>query len=472
MEERPVELLLCQAELDFLEHGPQSNELVKMALSKSPQHGFAHLLRGFLLLQAGMEALIPAVKKCIAQVEAAPPSPNKHSQARLHRLLPALRAWSNEGMRAGNHALEKALYQNPNDLFVLKLLTLGHFWLGNIKGVCDCSAWVLAHFSDEKAQDHPFAQYVPQRHFVHGMLAFGLEESGALVEAETHAKIAIQANPQDLWGIHALAHVFEAQGRHKEALGELGQYARNWERGGPFAGHLWWHLALHHLEQGAFECVLSLYDDHVRGSTSDFYLDLQNAVSLLWRMELCGVDVSPRWEPLAEDCAQHCENLAVPFTFFHIIPAFMRSGRVDQAQQAIDWLKAQAQNPARNNAAILQDAVLPSCQGLQAYAQQQWSQAQTLLEQACNQMHQAGGSRAQRDVLEQTRICAAMQATNWQQAKTWLAERVVDFPNSVPNWQWQTKTLQALDQTQQAKQAQQQVAKLRYPSANLRLGGI
>jgi hypothetical protein len=41
--------------------------------------------------------------------------------------------------------------------------------------------------------------------------------------------------------------------------------------------------------------VLDLYDLHIRADETDDYLDMANAISLLWRLDEGGVEVGERW---------------------------------------------------------------------------------------------------------------------------------------------------------------------------------
>ena len=62
--------------------------------------------------------------------------------------------------------------------------------------------------------------------------------------------------------------------------------------------HNWWHLALFLIDLDRGDEALALYDARV-GRVEGFSEDQINAVSLLARLELRGVDVGDRWADVA-----------------------------------------------------------------------------------------------------------------------------------------------------------------------------
>ena len=118
--------------------------------------------------------------------------------------------------------------------------------------------------------------------FVKGMVAFGYEESGDYAQAERFGREAMAANENDLWSLHAVAHVLEMQCRHGEGRDLLNYPFGTWDDRTPFKDHLWWHSALFALEEGdiANACWSSMTGKCGLTRTA-FYLDVQNAASLL-----------------------------------------------------------------------------------------------------------------------------------------------------------------------------------------------
>ena len=157
----------------------------------------------------------------------------------------------------------------------------------------------------------------------------------------------------DLWAIHAVSHVLEMQGRLQEGVDWLKQPFGAWADRNPFRQHLWWHTALFPLELGQYDRVLEFYDREIRAEPSEFYLDIQNAASMLFRLEWCGVDVGQRWRELAEIAEKHIDDHVLAFTDVHFMLALCREGRLAQAERLLSSFRAFAATPGNSSAAVM-----------------------------------------------------------------------------------------------------------------------
>src|SRR6202012_2419489 len=112
---------------------------------------------------------------------------------------------------------------------------------------------------------------VPQ---AHGIVAFALEESDRLAEAEAAARAALAVTERAAWAQHALAHVMLAQGRIDEGAAFMAAASATWTGLSSFMmTHNWWHLALFHLSQGRGEAVPGLYDEYCWAGDRDYSPD-------------------------------------------------------------------------------------------------------------------------------------------------------------------------------------------------------
>ena len=92
--------------------------------------------------------------------------------------------------------------------------------------------------------------------------------------------------------------------------------------------------------------MLSLYDHGFRDLGSpltqampDMYIDVQNAASMLFRLERQGVDVGDRWIELADKAEARIGDCLSAFTLPHWMMALAATGRTDAAQRMIEGMQ-------------------------------------------------------------------------------------------------------------------------------------
>ena len=307
--------------------------------------------------------------------------------------------------------------------------------MGDSAGLRDAVARVLPAW-DEK---------VPGHGFVEGMYAFGLEESGDYAAAERHGRQGVESNPDDLWSIHAVAHVMEMQGRLEDGSQWLSQPLDIWDDRNAFKEHLWWHRALFAFERDDQEQVLALYDDAVRrDKESDFYLNLVNCASLLWRLRFQAVEVGDRWEELADMCEARIDDHVLVFSDVHFAMGLAGAGRTEAMERQLASLEAFAATPDNFGAATVGPVTLPLCRGLLAFAKGDYPGAVELMLPIRRDTVCLGGSHAQRDIFNQFLIEAALAARDFKLARALLAERAALKPNSAGTWRKHAEALEGL----------------------------
>ena len=88
-------------------------------------------------------------------------------------------------------------------------------------------------------------------------------------QAEALGRAAVAANPKDVWGIHAVGHVLEMQGRDEEGIAWYEAREADWAAPGCyFAVHNAWHLALYHVDREDPAAALAVYDRLLRPGTA------------------------------------------------------------------------------------------------------------------------------------------------------------------------------------------------------------
>lgn len=339
--------------------------------------------------------------------------------ARERHHLAAARAWAGGDWQAAARALERALVDNPRDLLALKVAQDLYFFLGNRLELRDVAARVLPAWPRSD----------PAWGYVQGIWAFGLEENGDYRAAETAARNALARNPRDVWGVHALAHVFEMEGRHEPGVSFLSSSSPDWESS-YFAVHNWWHLGLYLLELGRVNDALALYHERVRAARSAEWLDIVDAAALLWRLSLYGTAVSAAAAVLADDISDLVDVPAYLFNDWHAVMTFGLAGDHERNARV---LAANSRLTAPSNRRAAQRAGLRLLEGFAAFAAGSPAAAVDLLADVRPEAHAVGGSHAQRDVVDLTLIAAAARCGQAGLTRALVAERVARKPAAAPS---------------------------------------
>ncbi|HET7363226.1 MAG TPA: tetratricopeptide repeat protein [Burkholderiales bacterium] len=306
------------------------------------------------------------------------------------RHLAALRHGMEGDFRAARAAYDAILSSEPGDFVALWCSQIIDYYLGEPQALRERTARVL----------QALAPSTPGYHAVLAMHAFGLEECGEYEAAEATARRALELEPGDQRALHALVHVFEMQGRPKAGLRAIAAHARR----ATLSNHLWWHAALFHLQEGRPDAALRVYERCMRlGGLAE----LIDASSLLWRLQLAGVEVgdwfagvADRWEPYAED--GFCS-----FNDLHAMMAFVAVRRWASAERLLAAMERRLTRTSGANYEMTRLVGLPASRALLAFGQGQFARAETLLRALPPVAHRLGGSHAQRDVLQLTRAAAA-----------------------------------------------------------------
>lgn len=147
--------------------------------------------------------------------------------------------------------------------------------------------------------------------------------------------------------------------------------------------------------------MLDLYDHRFRDlasplvqAVSDFYIDVQNAASMLFRLELRGIDVDGRWVELADKAEARIGDCLSAFTLPHWMMALAADGRWLAADRLLDAIDAAAAAAPEDHAAVLRDAALPVCRAVLAHRRGDYPGAVTAMRSATvSRCRAAGGSR-------------------------------------------------------------------------------
>ncbi len=400
------------------------------AIEASPDFVAGHLARALVLATFAERQFAPAIARSIADAR----RHAGHANERERGLLAAAQALAGGRWHEACRSLDAVLVDHPRDALALQVAHLMDFYRGDAQNLRNRVERVLPHWSRD----------VPGYSFVLGMHAFGLEEMNQYPEAEEVARAALAIEPKDGWAVHAATHVMEMQGRVGEGIAWLVSREPDWAPDNGFAFHNFWHLALFHLDGGAYDEALALYDRVIHPEPAQMLLTLVDATALLWRLALEGADVASRFEEVAGEWEAKLEGEGGFYAFndLHAALAFAATGR-EAAIATLERRMARAAGGDDTNAAMTREVGLPLVRAVAAYGRGRYDEAIELILPVRDIAHRFGGSHAQRDVLTLTLIEAARRAGRASLARHVLAERLV----SKPQGRWGPRILARIDAT-------------------------
>jgi len=313
----------------------------------------------------------------LLQAEASAPSATPREQL----FVAAVRDWC-DGRLDGAIERHRAILERwPTDLLSLKLVTYHQLSRGDFGGMLRT---IRAVMPANGRNSH-----------VGGMLAFALAQAGRCREAEAAGRRAAAA-ARDPWAQHAVAHVLDISGAAEEGAAFMAAHSGDWEQCSSFLyTHNWWHSALFRLALGDAPGALRLYDERVWTRRKDYCQDQINAVALLARLELAGVDVGGRWSEVAQQVAPRAGDHLDGFLDLHYALALARAGltaRLDELCRGLDRLD---EVDARR-ASVHRQAV----RAIAAYGAGDWAGAARGLLPVRASLALLGGSDVQRELFD------------------------------------------------------------------------
>ncbi|WP_325892530.1 tetratricopeptide repeat protein [Grimontia sp. NTOU-MAR1] len=396
-----------EAALEWIfDYRPNAMEKIETILEAYPEFVMAHVLKGYSIASEGRHSSLVKVVGVLNAIESLHVKAN--SRERQH--ISALQAYQRGDIKAALELWAGILNEWPLDLVAFRQSTGNLFWLGERQRLVDTAAKIAPHWCED----------TPGYGYFIGAFSFALEEIGEYGKAEEYARRAVELNPADVWAIHSLAHVLEMNARTDEGIDWIESRREQLPTHNAFVGHIWWHLALFHLEQGNIDEVFSLLDEHIYPEPSNFYLSVQNGASLLKRLEFLGIDVGDRWQRLYEGVKDSYGDYIYLFTELHSAMVLHRAGD----KEAISSLKHGLSNPNALRYPFENGISQQLVTGIEAFENGNFAHAASLITPIRYDMARLGGSHAQQDILHQYLINAEVQQGHLETAKGFLKERV------------------------------------------------
>lgn len=377
------------------------------ALQADPQLAVAHVAvaRGHFVK---ME--VPQAREAAAKARSLAPGASPREQSHVNAIALAI-----EGNPAGSlEAIKAHLAQWPRDAMVLAPAT-GVFGLVGFSG----------RQEREPEQYELLARYAPQYGgdwWFQCVFAFAACELGRLDEALTLIERSMAANPRNAHGAHIKVHVLYEMGEDRAALDYLEAWMPGLDRAALMHCHLSWHVALEALALGKLERAWEVYRKQVHpgGSWGPALNTVTDSPAFLWRAELAG---QPRndalWRETHEYAHKNFPKAGVFFADVHTAVACAATGDGAGLESLVAGMKERIASGK-----YAAGSVVPQlAEGFAAFAKQDWNDAIRAFEQALPATVRIGGSRAQRDLVENTLLAAYLRAGRPQDAKKLIERR-------------------------------------------------
>ncbi|MBH8572975.1 tetratricopeptide repeat protein [Nostocaceae cyanobacterium CENA369] len=370
---------------EALGYGKDAETAILQAIAADPTCALAHAYAAaYYLTQENTKAwqqaqpYLQIAQRYLAQIT-----------AREQLYVRAILAWANQEIDVAIAFHEEITNQFPRDLISVQQGQYHYFYTGNQEKLLAIAQKVLPSNTE--------------KHYLYGMVAFGLEQCHQLKAAEKMARIAIALNRSDPWAHHAIAHVMETQARVDEGIAWMESFADTWENcNSMLYTHNWWHIALYYLELGNYQKVLSLYDTHIwERANKQSPKDQVGVISLLLRLELRGVDVGNRWEGISPYLYSRIDEHALPFQDLHYVYALAKAGLQDWVNEMLQSMQHHALsiNPFLRRSWL--EIAIPAARGMVAHAQGDFNTTVAELKPVLSRLQEVGGSHAQRVLFKQ-----------------------------------------------------------------------
>lgn len=401
----------------ILSHAASTGPDLNRVLEANPDFALGQAIRGISCLLLGRAEMVEVARQAYAAALTG-------AQATMREIafVHSLGDWLQGKPSRAAARMQVVLTLNPRDALAMKMIQAIHFVMGRPDAMRASVEGALPAWDDH-----------PARGYILGCHAFTLEETGEFARAERIGREGVILAPDDAWGLHAVAHVYDCTGRARDGLNWLTGREDAWAHCNNFRFHVWWHRALAHLDLGEYDTALALYDADIRAEKTDDYRDISNGASLLARLELEGVDVGDRWEELADLSENRATDGCLAFADLHYMLALC-GGERDQAAAGL-IARMRATHPAANEAQrIIAHPGLHVAQGLQAFAAGEYPSAWMHLRAGRADLQQIGGSHAQRDVFDRITIEAALRSGYADAAEALLQDRMARRAGSVDGY--------------------------------------
>jgi hypothetical protein len=268
-----------------------------------------------------------------------------------------------------------------------------------------------------------------------GLLAFVRQEQGRFDEAMSLSCASLAVEPGAGHSAHARAHAHYETGDHAAGLAWMDGWVTSEGRSIDSISHFAWHAALHELSLGDLDAVRRRYDGQLRPEHGLGCRALVDTGSLLFRWALTpdASDV-PGLEQVAALAGRDVlERPGTPFLAMHSAVTLLALDDRPGLDRLARWA-AGHEHPTQR------EVVAPLARALGRLSAGRYSEAADALATLAGPSRRLGGSDAQREILEETRIAALIRADRLDEARELLDVRL-DRRHSPRDRQWRDRCL-------------------------------
>lgn len=394
---------------------PGGAEALDEAIAADPDFALAHAAR------ARLHAIRAEPAAARARIEIAAEKVNRRGSARAQSHVATLSLAIKGPSASAVAATLEHLDQWPRDAVILAL-PMGAFGLFAFSGMAnhdqarvDLCERHAAHYADD---DWWFLTYRGWSHV----------ENGAVSHGRELAQRALDIRSANANAAHAVSHAMFEAGAGAEAERMLAGWLPGYDRSGILHGHLAWHGALAALERGDAERALAVHATHIQPSVSlGMPLNVMtDTVSLLWRMQAYGHPVpADLWNAAAAHAKAGFPKAGLAFADVHMALLGASGGFLELAEQRVEALTALVEAGA-----LAAGPVVPAvCRAALAFAAEDHRGCVRILEPVMPDVTRIGGSRAQREIIEDMLLIALMRSGEPEKARRLLDERLHRRPS-------------------------------------------
>ena len=185
--------------LAYLKFRADTPQHLVRTLAADPEFGLAHCLAGYFAMLSYKLANVPVAAEAVRTAR----TMTMKATARERAHVEALDAWIASDIDRTLTIWDDIVTEYPMDILAFRLAHLNNFWLGRREAMRACAEQVSPKWQRD----------MPGYGTILSCRCFANEECGNYAAAEPSGWVALEIDPADFWGLHAVAHVMEMQGR-------------------------------------------------------------------------------------------------------------------------------------------------------------------------------------------------------------------------------------------------------------------